>query len=424
VQVTPLIVIVAGLILARWVAQLWLERLNQRHVRAHASAVPAAFRDVMDDATYAKSVQYTLANSRFSQFEATFDLLVLLAVLFSGVLPRVFHQFNQQSVWTLAAFLFVVLTALSLVSLPLQWWDQFRLEERFGFNTTTQRTWWLDRAKGLLLGAALGYPLLVLVLKCVEWAGNAWWLWAWATVLGFQLLMSVLAPVLILPLFNKLTPLPEGSLRDRLLALAQKTNFRAASIQVMDGSRRSKHSNAFFTGFGRLRKIVLFDTLIAQLAEPELEAVLAHEIGHWRKRHIPKMLVLAAGGMFAAFAAIAWLAQQDWFGGAFGFPAGGLAPALLLFGLLAGVVTFWFGPLGHWLTRRYEYEADAYAKEAVGAAAPLVGALRKLNEKNLSNLTPHPVYSGFYYSHPTLLERERALASARAETMQSTGRQE
>lgn len=407
--------VIAALILARWLAQLWLDHLNQRHVRAHAAAVPEAFRGVMDDATYAKSVQYTLANSRFSQFESTFDALVLLAVLFSGVLPWALQSFQTNfghTAWALAGFLFLVFTALSFVSLPLQWWDQFRLEERFGFNTTTQATWWLDRAKGLLLGAALGYPLLVLVLKCFEWTGALWWLWAWAAMLAFQLLISVLAPVLILPLFNKLTPLPDGPLRDRLLALAQKTNFRAASIQVMDGSRRSRHANAFFTGFGRLRKIVLFDTLITQLAELELEAVLAHEIGHWRKRHIPKMLLLSAAGLFAGFAAIAWLARQAWFNAAFGLPADSIAPTILLFGLLAGVATFWFGPLGHWLTRRYEYEADAYAKEVMGEAQPLVAALRKLNEKNLSNLTPHPVYSSFYYSHPTLLERERALNPA------------
>jgi STE24 endopeptidase len=233
--------------------------------------------------------------------------------------------------------------------------------------------------------------------------------------------MSVLAPVLILPLFNKLTPLPDGSLRERLLALATRTRFRAASIQVMDGSKRSKHSNAFFTGFGRFRKIVLFDTLITQLSEPELEAVLAHEIGHWRKRHIPKLLTLSALGSLLAFLFIGWLAGQPWFGGAFGFTTGGelaftlagITPTLLLFILLSGVVMFWFGPLGHWLTRRYEYEADAYAKNIIGQAEPLVGALRKLNEKNLSNLTPHPLYSSFYYSHPTLLERERALTAER-----------
>lgn len=178
-QILPIAMAATGLIFARWLAQLWLDHLNQRHVRAHANAVPEVFRGVMDDATYAKSVQYTLANSRFSQFEATSDLLVLLAVLFSGVLPWAFQFFQTQlgaSAWAMAAFLFVVFTVISFVSLPLQWWDQFRLEARFGFNTTTQATWWLDRVKGLLLGAALGYPLLVLVLKCFEWAGNAWWL--------------------------------------------------------------------------------------------------------------------------------------------------------------------------------------------------------------------------------------------------------
>lgn len=401
---------VAGLIAARWLAQLWLERLNQRHVQANANHLPEAFKGVMDDATYAKSVEYTLANSRFTQFEATFNLVVLAAVLFSGVLPWIASLFSANSIWTQAAFIFAAFTALGIMGLPLQWWDQFRLEERFGFNTTTQKTWWLDRAKGFLLAVGLGYPLLALILKCVEWAGDWWWLWAWGALLAFQLLMSVLAPVLILPLFNKLTPLPEGSLRERLLALASRTRFRANSIQVMDGSRRSKHSNAFFTGFGRFRKIVLFDTLIAQLAEPELEAVLAHEIGHWRKRHITKMLVLSAVGLLVSFAIIAWLARQEWVPKAFGFPTdSGLAPVLLLFGLLAGTVMFWLSPLTHWWSRRHEYEADAFAKEAVGEAKPLIGALRKLNEKNLSNLTPHPVYSGFYYSHPTLLERERAL---------------
>jgi STE24 endopeptidase len=221
--------------------------------------------------------------------------------------------------------------------------------------------------------------------------------------------MAVLAPVLILPLFNKFTPLPEGSLRARLLGLADRTRFRARSIQVMDGSKRSRHSNAFFTGFGRLRKIVLFDTLIAQLEEPELEAVLAHEIGHFKKRHIPKMLVVSAAGSLAGFYFLSVLSRQDWFYRAFGFAPGNMSPALLLFGLVAGVVTFWISPLAHWWSRRHEYEADSFAASTMQEARSLVAALRKLNVKNLSNLTPHPWYSRFYYSHPTLLERETAL---------------
>jgi len=404
--------VVLALILAKWLAQLWLDYLNRQYVLAHASVPPAAFQGIMDEATYAKSVQYTLAKGRLSQVETSYHVLLLLLVLFSGILPWAYRLFAGQfenSAWVSAAFLFVIALTLSLPGLPLDWYHQFRLEERFGFNTTTQKLWWLDRLKGLLLAVALGYPLLVLVLKLIEWTGRWWWWWAWAAILAFQLLMLVLAPVLILPLFNKFKPLPEGSLRERLLSLAERTHFRTRSIQVMDGSKRSRHSNAFFTGFGAFRKIVLFDTLIEQLAEPELEAVLAHEIGHFKKKHIPKTLVVSALGSLAGFFALSVLAHEEWFYRAFGFAPGNIAAAFLLFGLLSGAVTFWFSPLAHWWSRHHEYEADAFAAQVLNEPQPLIGALRKLNEKNLSNLTPHPVYSGFYYSHPTLLERERAL---------------
>jgi len=402
-----------GLILVRLAAERWLALLNRRHVLAHANEIPKAFQRIIDEPTYKKSVAYTLAKERFGKIEEIYSTAVLLIVLFSGVLPWALHLFSHglgQSAWAMAAFLFAVGFAMSLPGLPFDWFSQFRLEEKFGFNTTTPKTWWSDRLKGLLLALVLGYPLLVLILKIVQWTGVWWWLWAWAALLAFQLLMLVLAPVLILPLFNKFTPLPEGSLRERLLALAERTRFRAQSIQLMDGSKRSRHSNAFFTGFGRFRKIVLFDTLVQQLTEPELEAVLAHEIGHYKKKHIPKMLAFSAVSSLAGFYFISVLAGQDWFYRAFGFEPGNVAPALLLFGLLAGTVTFWFSPLIHWWSRRYEYQADAFAARVMSEAQSLIGALRKLNEKNLSNLTPHPFYSGFYYSHPTLLEREQALA--------------
>jgi STE24 endopeptidase len=402
-----------GLILARLAAELWLASLNRRHVLAHAGEIPPAFRGIIDEPAYKKSVAYTLAKGRLGNIEDTCDTAVLLVVLFSGVLPWAFHLFNHglgQPAWAMAAFLFAAGLALSLPGWPFDWYAQFRLEQKFGFNTTTPKIWWSDRLKGLLLAVALGYPLLVLILKIVPWTGAWWWLWAWGTMLAFQLLMSVLAPVLILPLFNKFTPLPEGDLRERLLDLARRTQFRAQSIQLMDGSKRSRHSNAFFTGFGRFRKIVLFDTLVQQLTGPELEAVLAHEIGHFKKKHIPKMLAFSAISSLAGFYFIAVLARQEWFYRAFGFEPGNVAPALLLFGLLAGTVTFWFSPLIHWWSRRYEYQADAFAARVMSGTQSLIGALRKLNEKNLSNLTPHPCYSGFYHSHPTLLEREQALA--------------
>jgi STE24 endopeptidase len=407
--------LVIGLILGRWVAELGLEWLNRRNILAHAGAVPDRVTGIVDAPTYARSVQYSLAKGRFRRLELTFSTGLLLIVLFTGVLPAgyaaMIGSFGE-SVWALAGFIFLTGIALSVVGLPLDWYAQFRLEERFGFNTSTQKTWWLDRLKGLSLGIILGYPLLVLLLSFLRWTGWWWWLYAWAALLIFQLLMTLLAPVLILPLFNKFTPLGEGSLRQRLLKLAEQTQFRAQSIQVMDGSKRSRHSNAFFTGLGAFRKIVLFDTLIQQLSEPELEAVLAHEIGHYKKKHIPKMLAASAGASLLGFYCLAVLANQAWFYRAFGFQPGNSAAAFLLFGLLAGVVTFWFSPWAHLWSRRYEYQADRFAAQAMGEPSSLIGALRKLNEKNLSNLTPHPLYSGFYYSHPTLLEREAALTVA------------
>lgn len=399
----------------RWGAQAWLDLLNRRNVEANRAAVPEAFRESVDSATYAKSVDYTLAKSRFGQWEEVWESLVLLALLFSGILPWSYSWFESHvgsGTWAQALWLFAVGVGMSIPGIPFEWWSQFRLEERFGFNTTTLGTWVLDRVKGLGLGALIGLPLIALILRLFHWTGEAWWFWSWAVMMGFQLLMMVLAPKLILPLFNKLTPLEEGALRERLLKLGERTGFSAKTILVMDGSKRSRHSNAFFTGFGRARKIVLFDTLIAQLSEAELEAVLAHEIGHYKRGHIPKMLVWAAVSSLAGFAVIGWLAKQAWLVEAFGFRLeNGIAPVLLLFAILSGAVTFWMAPLMNFWSRRHEYEADAYARDIIGAHAPLVGALRKLTEKNLSNLTPHPAYSAFYYSHPTLLERERALAS-------------
>jgi len=411
-------VAVLALLLTRWGVEHWLGWLNERHVHAHAGAVPEAFREVVDEATYRKSVDYTLARSRFGKIADAFDTMLLIIVLFSGVLPWAFGiamTHLGSSIWAMAAFLFAVGMAVSLPGLPFDWYAQFKLEDRFGFNTTTMKTWLLDRVKGFVLAALLGLPLLALVLKIIAWAGASWWLWAWGAVLTFQFLLMLIAPALIMPLFNKFTPLAEGALRERLFALARRTGFPTRSIDVMDGSKRSRHSNAFFTGFGRFRKIVLFDTLMAQLSEPELEAVLAHEIGHYKKRHIVKMLGASALGLLLAFAALAWLARQDWLYRAFGFaPPDSFAPAsimpvLLLFALLADTVSFWLSPLMNLWSRRFEYEADAYAHDVMTEAQPLIGALRKLNEKNLSNLTPHPLYSGFYYSHPTLLERERAM---------------
>jgi STE24 endopeptidase len=403
---------VVSLVILRLGAQLALEAMNRAEARRHAGQRPAALIDVMDEPTYAQSVQYTLAKSRFASWESAFEGVVLLLVLFSGALPWLWVKFSAAApgaAWSGALFLIGTMLLLGLPGLPLEWWSQFRLEAKFGFNKSTPGLWVMDHVKSLLLGLAIGFPLMWALLALVGWVGAQWWVWGFGLLFTFQLLMFVLYPKLIMPLFNKLTPLPAGEARTRLMALADRTGFLCQTIEVMDGSKRSGHSNAFFTGFGRFRRIVLFDTLMAQLAQEEIEAVLAHEIGHYKRGHIPQRLVTMALLQFAAFAAIAWLAQAPWFNAAFGLPAGVLAPTFLLFSLLSGLATFWFSPLSHWVSRKHEYEADAFAKNAMSGPVPLVGALRKMSQKNLSNLTPHPLYSAVYYSHPTLVERERAL---------------
>lgn len=410
----PSVLLVAAVLLVlRLVAELVLSALNRAEVRRHAGTPPAAVAAIMDGPTYAKAVAYTLEKSRFGIVTEVFDTLVLGLVLFGGVLPWLYSHVagwgEAESIWTRTLFILVTGVLLSVPSLPFEWWEQFHLEQKFGFNKSTPGLWVTDKVKGTLLMFAIGFPLLWALLWVVQWTGPSWWIWAFGLMFGFQLLMMILYPKLILPLFNKLTPLPESDLRTRLLALGDRTGFQAKTIEVIDGSKRSGHSNAYFTGFGRFRRIVLFDTLIAQLTPEELEAVLAHEIGHYRRGHIPKMIAMAAVMMLGGFATIAWLARSTWFNAAFGFPPGEIAPSFLLFGLLSGVVTFWFSPLGNLLSRKHEYEADAFARDAIGGPAAMVGALRKLAQKNLSNLTPHRWFSGFYYSHPTLVEREAAL---------------
>ena len=399
--------------LARLGSELFLAQLNRAEVRRHAGAPPPAAASIMDPPTYARAVAYTLEKSRFGGFSSVFEAAILATAIFSGWLPALYAWVAAWgapgAAWTGACFIFLTGFLLQIPSLPLDWWQHFRLEAKYGFNQATFPLWVTDKLKGFGLALLIGYPLLWALLAVVRAAGAAWWLWAFALVFGFQMAAVVLYPKLILPLFNKLSPLPEGDLRARLLALGERTGFRAAAIQVIDGSKRSGHSNAFFTGFGRFRRIVLYDTLVAQLTADQLEAVLAHEIGHYRRGHVPKRLVLSSLALLAGFAVLAWLASCPWFNAAFGFPPGEIAPSFLLFGLLSGLVTFWFTPWLNLLSRRHEFEADAFAREAMGGSLPLVGALRGLAEKNLTNLTPHRWFSAFYFSHPTIVEREGRL---------------
>lgn len=416
-------IIFGVVILAKWFTEFVLNRLNRRHINHCRGVIPEAFREVMTQESYDKSVNYSLDKARLSEWEGVIDTVLVGVFLYLGLLPWIYDLFSNligEGLWAQSLVLLMVTIFLSIFSLPLEWWEQFKLESRYGFNKSNWKLWVSDKFKGLALTIAIGYPMIVLLLAFFGWFPKTWWIWGFLAFFAFQLLMVILYPMLIMPLFNKLEPLKDGGLKDRLIALSERTGFHAKTIQVIDGSKRSTHSNAFFTGFGKFRRIVLFDTLIEQLETAELEGVLAHEIGHYKKGHVPKMLIISALTGLAAFALLGWLTGSLWFIESFGFFRhtqenmtiyNQVVPAILLFTILTGYVTFWFGPFGNTMSRRHEYEADAFASAMVESPEPLINALRKLHEKNLSNLTPHPFFSRFYYSHPTLLEREDALNS-------------
>ena len=407
----PVAVVLTMLVL-NYAVLTWLDVLNMRSIRANEKSVPQAFASFMDAKTYAKSLAYTLDKTRFGIFEGTCNTLFLALLFALWIIPILFDfgiDVFGASVFGQAVTIVLISVVLSVPSLPFELYSQFVIEEEYGFNKSTLKLWVVDKIKSLFVGLILGAPILTLILWFSESFKNTWWLWGFLAVAAFQLVMVVLYPRLIMPLFNKLEPLPDGELKTRLLALSERGGFHASTIQVMDGSKRSSHSNAFFTGFGRFRRIVLFDTLVEQLGEAEIEAVLAHEIGHYKRGHIVKMMAMNFVMLFAAFAVMGWLSLSEWFFLGFGFcEATGFGPVFLMFSLCAGFFTFWMTPVLNAFSRANEYEADAFSAKLCGAEN-LKSALRKLHKKNLGNLVPHPIYSAFHYSHPTLLERERAL---------------
>lgn len=414
---TILIAFIALLIL-KYATSTLLDLLNLGYVKRQAEAVPQGFSDFIDMPTYQKSIEYTVAKTRFGLVSNFYDSIILAVVVLSGLLPWLYASLSAIfgfGIWGQALVLFLIAVILGLPGMPFEWWSTFRIEERFGFNKSTQKLWIVDKVKGFVLGFGIGYPLLALLIFLVTSAGDLWWVWGFTVFFLFQLVMVVAYPMFIMPLFNKMEPMAAGELRNRLFALAERTGFKAQTILVIDGSKRSGHSNAFFAGFGRFRRIVLYDTLIEQMSHEELEAVLAHEIGHYKMGHIPKMILLSGITTFAMFALLGWLAGGTWLAEAFHFSSAAaeyFVPVLLLFMLLSGLLTFWLSPFSSLWSRKHEYEADAFARDAMDSSEPLIRALRKLHKENLSNLTPHPVYSRFYYSHPTLLERESSLINS------------
>jgi STE24 endopeptidase len=405
-------------LLASLLTKFWLASRQIRHVALHREAVPAAFAATIPLAAHQKAADYTLAKGRFGLLTMAFGAAVLLGWTLLGGLDAL-NEFVRGAVqprfgdmaYQLALLIGFALIG-GLLDLPFELYSTFRIEQRFGFNRMTWRLWLADLAKNLVVGVLIGLPIAALILWIMGAAGALWWVWAWATWMGFNLLMLVLYPTLIAPLFNKFEPLADESLKSRVQALMARCGFTAKGLFVMDGSKRSAHANAYFTGFGAAKRVVFFDTLLSKLTPPEVEAVLAHELGHFKHRHVIKRIVAMFALSLAGFALLGWLATQSWFYLGLGVrPAVGApndALALLLFLLVAPVFGFFVSPLFAQLSRRHEFQADAYACQQA-SGNDLAAALLKLHEDNASTLTPDPVYVRFYYSHPPASERLAAM---------------
>jgi STE24 endopeptidase len=410
-------------LMASLLLKFWLASRQIRHVAQHRQAVPLAFARHISLAAHHKAADYTITKARFGLLELALGAAVLLGWTLLGGL----HALNQDLIAWLGGGMTQQLALLAgfvlingLIDLPFTLYQTFVIEERFGFNKMTLRLWLTDLFKSSLMGTLIGLPLAAMILWLMASAGGLWWLWAWSVWMGFNLLLLLIFPTFIAPLFNKFQPLEDESLKARVTALMQRCGFAAKGLFVMDGSKRSAHANAYFTGFGASKRVVFYDTLLKQLSPQEVEAVLAHELGHFKHRHIVKRIVALFALSLAGFALLGWLSTRSWFyaglgvmpnlGAALNAPNDALA--LLLFLLVAPVFSFFISPFFAQLSRRHEFEADAYAVSQT-SGNDLSAALLKLYQDNASTLTPDPLYVKFYYSHPPASERlERMGAQA------------
>ena len=394
--------------------RFWLARRQIRHVRAHRDAVPQTFAAAIPLPAHQKAADYSIAKTRLGVVEVALAAGGLLLLTLGGLLDWLSGQwsraFQPGSLAHGTALIVTVVVLLGALELPVAVYRTFVVEARFGFNRMTPALFIADLAKQALLGAVLGIPLLVLVLWLTARMGALWWLYVWLAWTGFNLLVLLIYPTFIAPLFNKFSPLRDPGLEERIKALLRRCGFRSSGLYVMDGSKRSSHGNAYFTGFGGAKRIVLFDTLLARLAPPEVEAVLAHELGHYKRHHVWKRVVV----LFAVSLGLLWVLgrviDQDWFYAGLNVSARDTATGLLLFVLVMPVFTFFLHPITSLYSRKHEFEADAYAA-AHASAAELVRALVKLYQDNAATLTPDPLHSAFYDSHPPAATRVARLQS-------------
>jgi STE24 endopeptidase len=406
----------AMIILAALLLDLALELLGDAlNLRALKDELPAEFDGVYDPADYRKSQEYLRVNTRFGHVSTVFDLVVMLVFWFGhgfSWLDRWCRSWEWHPVASGIAFIGILMLAKTVLDLPFRYYGTFVIEERFGFNKTTLKTFVLDGIKGLLLSLFLGVPLLAAVLSLFQYGGSQAWLYCWLAVTGFTLLLQYIAPTWIMPLFNKFTPMEEGELREAIHDFARKVKFPLQGLYVIDGSRRSSKGNAFFTGFGKNKRIALFDTLVAQHSVSELVGVLAHEIGHFKKRHILKGLLLGVAHTGVIFFLLSvFLTHQGLFE-AFYLDQRSVYAGLIFFGMLYAPVEMLLALFVNWRSRCHEFEADRFAAENLDDPESLVAALKKLSVKNLANLTPHPFFVALNYSHPPVLARIKALREA------------
>ncbi|MCU9957403.1 MULTISPECIES: M48 family metallopeptidase [Burkholderia] len=398
-------------VLAMVVTKLWLASRQIRFVAAHRNGVPAQFSATIPLTAHQRAADYTVERTRLTMLEIVVSAAVLVGLtLLGGVgaLDTLLTGWLGRGYGQQVALVAAVLVITSVIDIPFEYYRQFGIEQRFGFNRMTKRLFFTDMLKNSLLGAALGLPLLFVVLWLMNQAGSLWWLWTWIVWVAFQMLVLLIYPTFIAPLFNKFEPLKDDALRSRIESLMKRCGFAAKGLFVMDGSRRSAHGNAYFTGFGASKRIVFFDTLLARLSGQEIEAVLAHELGHFKRRHVMKRMLVSFVLSLALLALLGWLAQRTWFYTGLGvtpsLDTSNAGAALVLFFLAIPVFLFFATPFSSLTSRKHEFEADAFAASQTDAQ-DLVSALVKLYEDNASTLTPDPVYTAFYYSHPPASQR-------------------
>jgi STE24 endopeptidase len=410
---TPVFIVA---LLAATAVDLWLSQRQMAEVERHRTQVPRPFAAAITLEEHTKAADYTVAKLRVGRLSTVLDTVLTLVLTVGGGLAAVdglWRHTRLTEPWLGLLVIASIALIIQLVNLPLSLWRTFRLEARFGFNRTTPALYAADLLKGLALAVSLGGPLLLATLLLMERAGLRWWIWAWGLWLAVMFFMAWAWPAFIAPLFNKFSPLKDPQLKERIEALLTRCGFASKGVFVVDNSRRSSHGNAYFTGIGRHKRIVFFDTLLERLAHPEVEAVLAHELGHFRLKHVRKRLLLSIVMTLAGLALLGWLTRQTLFYTALGVPTPSTHAALLLFMLVIPAFTFFITPLSSLWSRRHEFEADDFATQNA-SASELATALVKLHRDNASTLTPDPVYAAFYYSHPPPMARIARLRAGTA----------